>query len=259
MSLTSVNANVQTALSLSGPVIYRREDYVGAFRHLVIFAVDSFVIAIVIFPLGSLPSLLVGQSGFAVSSSLLMTLPLALAWCYLAVLKPSRIRSPGYWVADAKIVTIDGQRPTPYRMTLRLMWVLMWVMGWPISLFFDLVWTTIDDERQMLRDLFAETRLIRNKAKPIGAGRISYPLYTAVGLTLHYASVRAKATTTVNPPAEVTPPTALPTALPKHNVVTAMTGSPDLSIVQCPKCAMRVVPKTNGLCPSCQTQISDGP
>ena len=42
----------------------------------------------------------------------------------------------------------------------------------------------------MLRDLFTGTRLVRNKAVPIGPGRIHYPRYTALGLVLVYRQVR---------------------------------------------------------------------
>jgi len=42
------------------------------------------------------------------------------------------------------------------------------------------------------------------------------------------------------------------------NMVTEMVPHREIRIVQCQKCGMRVVPRSNGVCPSCQTQISSG-
>ena len=39
-----------------GPFVYRREDYVGTMRHLVIIAVDLTVIVFVVLPLGVIPA-----------------------------------------------------------------------------------------------------------------------------------------------------------------------------------------------------------
>jgi hypothetical protein len=74
-------------------------------------------------------------------------------------------------------------------MTLRLFWMLNWLFG-PVSFFLDVLWTTMDDERQMIRDLVAGTRLVRNNAVPIGVGKVSYSFYTILCITVLYASVR---------------------------------------------------------------------
>ena len=101
------------------PVVYRRQDYIGAGRHLVIFIVDLVVLIVLI------ALIHVGIAAIfpirADAAFLAFGLSVALAWAYLAVLKPSRIRSPGYWVTGAKIVTVRGERPSVARMTLRLL------------------------------------------------------------------------------------------------------------------------------------------
>jgi uncharacterized RDD family membrane protein YckC len=222
----------------SRPVVYRSSDYVGAFRRLLIYTVDASVLLIIAVPLGSWFPLLA----------------MAFAWCYLAVLKPSRIRSPGYWVAGAKIVTLDGRSPSPFRMTLRLMWIGMWTIGWPIGFFADWLWTSMDDDRQMLRDLCTETRLVRNRATPIGPGRISYVLCTGIGLTVLYARVRANDHDIQ--PLEVSSFAEVPAMLPEMvTEKTAAIRTHDGSIIQCPKCGIRIIPKSSGHCPSCQTQL----
>jgi len=88
------------SIEQTGPVFYRREDYVGGLRHLIIFAVDFLVILVVVFPLSLLPAVLL-LSVSAEFSSFFRFLLLFLIWIYLAVLTPSRIRSVGYWVTDA--------------------------------------------------------------------------------------------------------------------------------------------------------------
>ena len=176
----------------SGPFVYHREDYVGALRHLLIFAVDSCVLFFLLFLLAliAIPFPDLHPMQFVVLPWLL------LCWVYLAVLKPSRFRSVGYWIADARIITIYGKPPSPWRMTMRLMWAAMYLVPYfTVSIFTDLIWTTMNVERQMLRDLIAETRLIRNRAKPIGVGKVSRCLFTGLGIAVFYTRVHPKTMT----------------------------------------------------------------
>ncbi len=174
------------------PMLYRREDYIGAFRHLLIFVVDSCVLYFLLFLL----ALIAMPFGDSLSNDPMpfVLLPwVILCWVYLAVLKPSRFRSVGYWLADARIITIDGKPPSPWRMTKRLLWTVMYFSPFlSINIFVDLVWTAMNSERQMLRDLIFETRLIRNRAKPIGIGKVSRCLFTGLGITIFYARVHPK-------------------------------------------------------------------
>jgi len=156
------------------PVMYHTFDYIGGFRHLVIFAVDGFVLLIITTPLTLLSP----------------WLAIPAIWAYLAVLKPSRFRSPGYWVTGAKVVTLDGRSPSIARMTLRLSWMVLWTIGWPISIYLDWLWVFIEEERQMLCDYVFQTRLVRHDAQPIGPGRIHYVFVTAPALAIGYARVR---------------------------------------------------------------------
>jgi len=177
-----------------GPLLYRRDDYVGAIRHSVIFAIDGIVLfllctIVMAFHAAVMVSIQVESlRSYEVLGGLACVF---VCWVYLAVLKPSRFRSLGYWIADARIVTIYGQPPSPWRMTVRLIWSVLSLSGYyPVSIVTDLLWTTIEDERQMLRDLVTETRLIRNNAKPIGVGKISRCLFTGLGIIVSYARVR---------------------------------------------------------------------
>jgi len=172
-----------------GPFVYRREDYVGTIRHIVIIAVDLAVILFLVFLLGFIPAF-VAELLTIRSDAFRFLGPLFLTWLYLTVLKPSRIRSPGYWVTSSKIVTIYGEKPSTMRMTIRLAATFLW-FSMPLGIFLvDFMWPTVDEERQMLRDLYCGTRIIRNRAMPIAQGRIVYSFYTAMGYSLMYSSVQ---------------------------------------------------------------------
>jgi len=189
-SATVLTEQWQAAPSIhTGPFVYRREDYVGTIRHLVIIAVDLAVIVFVVLPLGMIPAV-VAESLSIRSDAFLFVGPLLLTWLYLTVLKPSRIRSPGYWVTGSKIVTIYGEKPSTLRMTIRLAATFLW-FSLPLGIFLvDVMWPTVDGERQMLRDLYCGTRIIRHRATPIAQGRIVQTFYTAMGYSLMYASVQ---------------------------------------------------------------------
>lgn len=172
-----------------GPFVYRREDYVGMIRHLVIIAVDFAVILFVVVPLGSIPAFVAELLSIR-SDAFVLLGPLLLTWFYLTVLKPSRFRSPGYWVTGSKIVTIYGEKPSTMCMTIRLAATFLWFLI-PLGIFLvDFMWPTVDEERQMLRDLYCGTRIIRNRATPIAQGKIVHSFYTAMGYSLMYSSVQ---------------------------------------------------------------------
>lgn len=192
-SATVLTDHWQAAPSIDiGPFVYRREDYVGTIRHLVIIAVDLAVIVFVVLPLGMIPAVV--ADSMSIRSDLFLFCPLLLTWLYLTVLKPSRIRSLGYWVTGSKIVTIYGEKPSTIRMTIRLAATILWIAVPPSGMFFvDLMWPTVDEERQTLRDLYCGTRIIRNRATPVAQGKIVYSFYTAMNYSLMYASVQKDA------------------------------------------------------------------
>ena len=132
----------------TGPFVYRREDYVGTIRHLVIIAVVFAVILFVVVPLGIIPAVVAGSQSIR-SDAFLFVGPLLLTWLYLTVLKPSRIRSPGYRVTGSKIVTIYGEKPSTMRMTIRLAATFLWISRPPGIFLVDVMWPTVDEERQL--------------------------------------------------------------------------------------------------------------
>ena len=106
-------------------------------------------------------------------------------WIYEVVLKRSTIRTLGYRLTGCRIVNLQGQRPSLFALTFR---ALLWMFG-PFNLLFDLLWCGIDDDRQTLRDRFAETCLINENAPPIGTGEIHLTYFDIGMFNLAYARV----------------------------------------------------------------------
>lgn len=163
-------------------VYYATEDYIGIRRRILIVIVDFGLIAVIgwlamvlwnTMPPNEIPYLIL-EWGFPV-----------FAYAYLTVIKASKIRTLGYRLVGAKVLTFKGKRPSMFRMTFRL---LLWVFG-PINAIFDLIWVGIDQDRQSLRDRFAGTYVVRVNAQPIGKAPIHLFYYQAFGLSLMLPTV----------------------------------------------------------------------
>ena len=166
--------------SLGSGVYYAPGDYVGILRRIAIWVIDAFVLLCLLFGLGTVWSAVAPES----PGPYLLT-SLILVWLYVAVLKPSKLRTVGYWLTGCRIVNLRGESPSVLRMTLRS---LMWMLG-PFSPIFDLIWCGIDEDRQGLRDRFVGTCLIKRDATPIGQGEIHLAHFNAMGYTLMYPHV----------------------------------------------------------------------
>jgi uncharacterized RDD family membrane protein YckC len=166
-------------------VYYAREDCAGIGKRFLIWSIDLVVIAI-------------GLTFIAVSCNLLVVrhdpakitflLSMGFIYLYLTVLKASPVRTVGYILCNARIVTLRGKRPSLLRMTFRL---LLWVFG-PFNIVYDMIWVGVDDDRQGLRDRFAGTYVICSTARPAGRGPIHVAYYFAFGWTLTFPKVTGR-------------------------------------------------------------------
>ena len=111
---------------------------------------------------------------------------IALGFLYLVLLKHSRFRTLGYLVGGIRIVSIQGQRPSIWSLTIRALFAFFG----PLNMLIDILWLTSDERRQALRDKFAHTYVIRNRAIPVGKGAIAYVPYTIFGANFVFAEVR---------------------------------------------------------------------
>ena len=111
---------------------------------------------------------------------------IALGFVYLVLLKHSRFRTLGYLVGGIRIVSLQGQRPSIWSLTIRALFAFFG----PLNMLIDIMWVTSDERRQALRDKFAHTYVIRDRAIPMGQGTIVYAPYTILGANFLFAEVR---------------------------------------------------------------------
>ncbi|MFK7778755.1 MAG: RDD family protein [Gimesia sp.] len=166
--------------SLGEGVYYASEDYIGLSRRALILVVDFVVLYAIYY--GSAYLCIVMTNDLTHTYFLYYYL---FVWFYLTILKASKLRTVGYWLANARIVNLRGKRPSVFRMTYRTMF---WVLG-PFNYFFDLMWSATDDDRQTMRDRFAGTCVVKNNAEPMGTAEIHMTYYSAVGYNLMYPRV----------------------------------------------------------------------
>lgn len=166
--------------SLGRGVYFAPGDYVGTMRRIVILVVDLGVLLGMYLVLATLFMMISGELNTSFKLIYLLCV-----WAYLTILKASRIRTLGYRLTGSQIINLRGKKPSIVRMTFRL---LLWSLG-PFNLIFDLLWSSIDDDYQTLRDRFAGTCVVNNDAKPIGTAEIHLMYYDACGWALMYPRV----------------------------------------------------------------------
>ncbi|HYI11878.1 MAG TPA: RDD family protein [Thermoanaerobaculia bacterium] len=168
-------------------VFYPQEDYLSVWRRLLIDAIDMMLVITVSVVLTVAVMLLVDQAEH--SFPLIFAIWLLVWFGYFVGLKGSSFRTAGYLAAGARIVNLQGERPSRLALTGRLMFVLVG----PFNFFVDLLWLSNDAHRQALRDKFVHTYVIRDHAQPAGVGRIAYSVTTIFGATLLLAEVQPDA------------------------------------------------------------------
>jgi uncharacterized RDD family membrane protein YckC len=170
--------------NLDEGVYYRRQDYAGFWRRVLVSSVDA-IVALA----GLLGLVLIGDSIMPISGvSLAFLIWLLVFYLYFVVCKRSRWRTLGYRCGRVRIVDIRGNSPNFSSMTFRLMLALM---GYSNHLgLVDLLWISSDDHRQALRDKLAGTYVVRASAQPTGHGPIVHDVYHVLTWTLLLQEVR---------------------------------------------------------------------
>jgi uncharacterized RDD family membrane protein YckC len=168
-------------------VVYRRQDCLGFLRRLLIEVIDIPVW----FALNVLVCFTVWIAVGAPEddrsmSNILIGSMLSTALLYFVLLKHSRFRTLGYVVAGARIVNLQGGKPSLVSLFVRM---LFGFIG-PMNVLVDLFWITSDTHRQALRDKFARTYVVRQNAAPSGRGRIAFPRYSIFGANFLFQEVR---------------------------------------------------------------------
>ena len=171
--------------SLGSGVIYAQEDFPGIMRRFAAMAIDM----LIVLPLGVVTSI-VSDTFWTISPGYFWGAYVSVTWLYLTVIRTSRISSLGYRLADVKVVTLKGKRPSAFRMTLRL---VLWLFG-PLNFLTDLFWMGTDPDNQTLRDCMVSTCVVRANATPIAEGPLYLTYFNAMGFSLMYPRVVRKRT-----------------------------------------------------------------
>jgi uncharacterized RDD family membrane protein YckC len=166
-------------------VYYRREDYAGLPRRLLIDLIDV--------PVAIVLAVLVIHAVHAVAPALQDSPVPLLLWAgvwfaYFVLLKRSAFRTLGYKAAGARIVDLAGGRPGIFSLVARLVFAFLG----PLNFVTDMFWLTGDPDRQAIRDKFAGTYVIRQHAAPAGAGPIVGRNYMFFGMSFLFREVRGK-------------------------------------------------------------------
>lgn len=172
--------------SLGEADYYDPRDYAGILRRLMVYLIDS-VVLVVLGVLMWIPFMFLIIAGVIRTdpSSVFWTGYLAIVWFYLAPIKRSRFGTLGYRLMGINIVSASGGPPSLWVMTMRM---LIWVLT-PFNLLVDLCWIGADSERQILRDCYLGTYLIKRNAKAVGRGPVSLTRYFAMSFAFAYPRV----------------------------------------------------------------------
>ena len=153
-------ANLVRDHSLGEGVYFAPSDYPRFWRRLLAFVIDCFLLLI----LFSVAAAIHGADPESNESHpLLLASLVTLTWIYFTVIKASRFRTLGYRLLGLRIVTLRGGKPSFFQMSIRK---TFFVFGSLIEVFWVLA------HRQWLGDQVVQLIVVRNRAKPIGSGRI---------------------------------------------------------------------------------------
>jgi uncharacterized RDD family membrane protein YckC len=115
---------------------------------------------------------------------------MAILFCYFVVLKRSAL-TLGYRVLGVRIVGLDGQSPSLWNLTVRM----MFLFPGPLNYVLDFGWLSGDSHRQALHDKFAQTYVIRKGAAPVGTGKVIYCQYFILGGSFLFREIKADSMT----------------------------------------------------------------
>jgi uncharacterized RDD family membrane protein YckC len=149
-------------------VYFSQNDYAGLLLRFSIIGIDtvvllatSIIIAFLLHPINREFDTLIGHT---------IELMIPISYLYLAIYKRTDHSTMGYRVLGAKIINLEGKRPSIWQMTLRFSMLLFG----PLNFFVDIFWLTGEENRQTLRDKMFGTYVIKRQAQPKGTGKILY-------------------------------------------------------------------------------------
>lgn len=144
-------------------VLYNSEDYTSVSLRVFIIIID----ALSIIPL-FISCYLAGEYQYKLELSddfisYAYIFSFIISFLYLTIIKSSEIGTLGQFLTKTKVVNLYGEKPSFLVMVYRL---LLWVLG-PINIFSDIVFSTFNEEKRMLRDCLSNTLVVKKTASPI--------------------------------------------------------------------------------------------
>jgi uncharacterized RDD family membrane protein YckC len=174
-------------MTTSTGVYFRREDYASFWRRLIVDFIDAATVGLVC------TIAIIGLWAF-VPGNLILIVCVMIFFCHFVLLKRSKGGTLGYRMGGVRIVGLDGQRPGILALTIRMLFM---VLG-PINYLLDVVWLTSDEQRQALRDKFADTYVVRRGAEPVGSAKVVHRYYYILGYNFLFREVEARKAASVN-------------------------------------------------------------
>jgi uncharacterized RDD family membrane protein YckC len=165
-------------------VYFSRQDYAGLWLRVLVDFIDITVMLAVSVSCSLLLMTVVSPPRQVATA--LFVLWAGLWFLYFVLLKRSDFGTLGYKLCKVRIVTVRGECPSIPTLILRLMFA---VFG-PLNTIIDLIWLSGDDNRQALRDKFAQTYVIKRDATPIGVGKLVYSVFYIWGWSMVFREVR---------------------------------------------------------------------
>lgn len=165
-------------------VYYDREAYAGFWLRLIVDVIDISVIMTISIISTTFFMRVFSPSEQSISVHFLLWA--GLWFSYFVLLKRSSFGTLGYKLCKVRVVNLRGERPGILALTFRLIFA---VIG-PLNMLLDLIWLSGDENCQALRDKFAQTYVVKQDAKPIGTGKITYTDFDLWGWRMIFREVK---------------------------------------------------------------------
>jgi uncharacterized RDD family membrane protein YckC len=166
-------------------VMYAKADYAGFIRRMLIGMVDGLVFVLLLIPWFAFVIIFLDTNDAVVQKITWIVAVILSVW-YLALLKRSKYRTVGYVLMGVKIVNLQGEKPSVFKMILRL---FLPFLG-PFTFYIDLLWITSENTKQTLRDKYVGTYVVNKNAVPIRQGRLHAVTLGIMSWSLMYREVK---------------------------------------------------------------------
>lgn len=188
MTEVTSNSTSQNIKPATG-VFYDKADHAGFFRRLVATVIDTLLLLSVAFTLAFF-WIIISPDDEHLPATFFITW-LAVAYLYLALLKPTKVRTLGFIIAGIKIVDLAGNRPSFGKMTISFL-LLGFILFGPLYILLDLLWLINDQYGQTLLNKIVGVYVVKQQAKPVATGVQKTVICHLLGFNFVFREVKLK-------------------------------------------------------------------